>query len=269
MNTVCKESSRSPLWFLFVTLLLGGGATASTAQSIPAASSDSLQGALGTVDSLRAAGEFRAALTRLSLLSRKHPESVDVLWRHAILWSDYGEAAGRDDLALAAYRHALTMADRALAAGPNNAWAHLAKAAAAGRAAPLVESNEKRIELSRATKKHADRTIELDSTIAWGYYIRGVWNRKVADLGFFKRIGVRAHGGLPDASFEQAVADLRRAMEIKTRTYHHLELGRTYMRMGRTEAAREQFQTTLAVPPISPFAVEDKLKARKLLDELG
>lgn len=238
-------------------------------QSLSVPSADStLQSALSTVDSLRMDGEFRAALSRLTTLSQKHSELVDVLWRHAIVWADYARAAGSDDLALAAYRHALTMADRALEADSKSAWAHLCKAAAAGRAAPLVGSNKESIQLTRATKKHADRAIGLDSTIASAYYIRGVWNREVADIGFFKGIAVRAHGGLPDASFEQAVADLKRATEMKTRTHHHLELGRTYMMMGQTEAAREQFQITLDVPPVGPFALQDKLVARKLLDEL-
>lgn len=39
--------------------------------------------------------------------------------------------------------------------------------------------------------------------------------------------------------------------------------------MGETEAAREQFQITLDVPPVGPLALQDKLEARKLLDELG
>lgn len=107
----------------------------------------------------------------------------------------------------------------------------------------------------------------IDSS-AQGSFLQARSDREVADLGFFKRVAVRAHGGLPDASFEQAVADLKQAIEMKTRTHHHLELGLTYMVMGETEAAREQFQMTLDVPPVGPFALQDKLKARNFLDEL-
>ncbi|MFO8099971.1 MAG: hypothetical protein R6T83_10185 [Salinibacter sp.] len=255
---------------LLVTgLLLGGGARMGTAQSLDVPSADStLQRVLSTVDSLRMAGEFQAAFIRLSSVSQEHLQSVNVLWRTAIVWSDYGRAEPSDDLALAAYRNALSMADRALKADSTSAWAHLCKAAAAGRAAPLVGSNKESIQLTRATKKHADRAIELDSTIASAYYIRGVWNKEVADLGLFQGIAVRAHGGLPEASFEQAVADLKQAIEKRPQTHHHLELGRTYMLMGTPEAAREQFQSTLDVPPVGPFALKDKVEARKHLDEL-
>lgn len=269
VNKLTKVPSRFFFALLVAGLLLGGGARMGTAQSLSDPSADStLQSALSTVDSLRMAGQFRAAFIRLSALSQEHLESVHVLWRYAIVWSGYGRAESSDDLALAAYRNALTMADRAVQADSKSAWAHLAKAAAAGRAAPLVGSNKESIQLTRATKKHADRAVELDSTIASAYYIRGVWNREVADLGFFKRIAVRAHGGLPDASFEQAVTDLKQASAMKTRTHYHLELGRTYMLMGKTEAARKQFQITLDVPPVGPFALQDKVEARKLLDEL-
>lgn len=269
VNGRWKGPARFSVSLLVAGLLLGGGARMGTAQSLSVPSADStLQSALSIVDSLRMAGEFRAAFIQLSTLSQEHRGSVNVLWRYAIVWADYGRAESSDDLALAAYRNALTMADRALGADSSSAWAHLCKAAAAGRAAPLVGGTKESIRLTRATKKHADRAVELDSTIASAYYIRGVWNREVADLGFFKRIGVRSHGGLPDASFEQAVTDLQRAIGIRTRTHHHLELGRTYKLMGQPEAAREQFQRTLAVPPVGPFALQDKLEARTLLDEL-
>lgn len=269
VNALCRTPFHFLLCLLCTGLLLGTGATAATAQSRPGLSEEAaLHGAFLRIDSLRMDGEFQAALTRLSILSQQHPESVAVLWRYALVWSDYGEAADDEDLALTSYRHALTMANRALSADSSSAWAHLAKAAAAGRAAPLVGSNKEGVKLSRATKRHADRTLELDATITSAYYIRGVWHREVADLGFFKRIGVKAYGGLPDASLEQSVADLKQAIEMRTRTHHHLELGRTYMAMGKTEAAREQFQRTLDVLPASPFALQDKLKARTLLDDL-
>jgi len=229
-----------------------------------------LQQALQTVDSLRSVGDFRTALTRLYELSREHPASVEVLWRYAILWSDYGKAADRESQARSAYRQALEMADRALEADPSSAWAHLAKAAASGRAALLAGGNKQSIRLSRDVKEHADRAIELDSTLAPAYYVRGVWHSEVADLGFLKRTIVRTvYGGLPEASLEQAVADLQRAIELESRTYNHLELGKAYLKMGRTDAAREQLQIALDVFPSDPFAPTYKLEARALLREIN
>lgn len=77
------------------------------------------------------------------------------------------------------------------------------------------------------------------------------------------------YGGLPEASFDQAVADLQRAVELESRTYNHLELGKVYLKMKRTEDARVQFQIALDTPPTDPFAPQYKLEARELLDELN
>jgi tetratricopeptide (TPR) repeat protein len=230
----------------------------------------SLEQALQVVDSLRTVGDFRTALARLYDLNREYPGTWEVLWRYAIIWSDYGKAADNKRQASSAYRQALTMADRALAADPGSPRAHLAKAAAAGRAALMAESNKRSVQLSREVKDHADRAIELDSTMAPAYHIRGVWHSEVADLNFVTRTIVRAmYGGLPEASLEQAEADLKRATDLETHAYNHLELGKVYLKMERPDAAREQLQLALDAPPNDPFAPKDKLEARRLLSELN
>lgn len=255
------------LFALLVASLLSAGPTPgqSSSRAGTAPSPQSLQ----VVDSLRSAGDFRTALARLYELSRKHPESVEVRWRYAILWSDYGKSADDDTQAASAYRQGLQWADRALAADPNSAWAHLSKAAVAGRAALLSGSNQRSLQLSRQVKDHADQAIALDSTLAPAYFVRGAWHSAVAELGFFKRAIVQAvYGGLPDASLEEAVADLRRAIELESSAYGHLELGQVYRKTGQIKAARDQLRMALDVPPTDPFAPQDKLKARQLLDDL-
>jgi len=255
----------------FALALLAAGLLSGPALGMPSRdNAPPLQQALQVVDSLRTVGDFRTALTRLSDLNRGHPESGEVLWRYAILWSDYGKAADRETQALSAYQQALAMADREIAADPNSAWAHLSKAAAAGRAAIVTGSNKESLRLSRQVKDHADRAIGLDSGLAPAYYVRGVWHSEVADLGVLKRVIVKTvYGGLPDASLEQAVADLQRSIELEPHTYNHLELGKVYMKLGRTDAAREQFQHVLDARPADPFAVRYKLEARGLLRKLS
>lgn len=257
--------------FLVAVWLVGLGAPRLAAgQSYGEAKSEGpeLTRSLRVVDSLRTAREFGAALRLLSKLDRAHPETPEVLWRYSLLWSDYGKAMG-DDRALSAQRQALAMADRALAAGPENAWAHLARAVAAGRAALLEPSNRTSVELSREVKDHADRAIELDDTLAPAYHVRGTWHSEMASLGFLKRTIVRtAYGGLPSASYQAAVDDLTRALTLEARTYTHLELGRAYLKMGRREAAREQLRKALDAPLLDPFAPEYKLEARALLHKL-
>lgn len=254
-------------------LLLGGGLLllcgcifTSSAQTSPQV--EDLENALKEVDELREQRQFREALSQLSTLRDDHPENVDVLRRLAFVWADLGKAT--DDLQQRKnfYKKALSHAQEALSADSTSAWAHLAVAMAEGRVALNVGTQE-RIERSRAVKHHAERAIDLDSTLAGAYHIRGRWHREVANLGFLQRALLRTvYGGLPDASYEQAVRDFQRAIDLEKRTFHHLELGKTYIQMGRTDAARRELKTCLQLSGTDPFAPEYKQEARRLLDEL-
>jgi tetratricopeptide (TPR) repeat protein len=167
------------------------------------------------------------------------------------------------------YEAALENAEAALAADSSDAHAHLARAIAEGRVA-LSAGTKERIRRSRAVKRHADRAIELDSTLAAAYHVRARWNREVADLGFFERTIVRTvYGGLPAASFEQSVRDFETAIRLEDKIVHHLELARTYMKMDREQEARDHLQTALSMNASDPDDPMHKSDARDLLDDLS
>lgn len=246
--------------------LLGGFVGSAAAQTVSQTSD--LQTSLEAVDQLREQREFREALSRLSTLREAHPENVDVLRRLAFTWADLGKAT--DDLSQRKnyYETALSHAQDALTADSTSAWAHLAVAMSEGRVA-LNAGTRERVERSRAVKRHADRAIELDSTLAGAYHVRGRWHREVESLGFLQRTLLKTvYGGLPDASYEQAVRDFQRAIGLEDRTFHHLELGKTYIQMDRSEAARQELQTALELSGSDPFDPEYKQEARDLLEEL-
>lgn len=225
--------------------------------------------ALDLVDSLRTAREFRSALARLDERSRVHPEHVEVLWRQSILWSDLGKAATSESRTLGFYRQAHAVAENAVSADPNHAWAHVAKAVAAGRVAKVTSSTKKSIQLSREVKEHADRAIELDDSLGAAYHVRGRWHREIATLTMVQRLFVKTvYGGLPNASLEQAVEDFRRAIQLEDRSYHHLELGKTYETMGRVDAARTALKAAFDAPWADPFDADYKREARERLVRL-
>jgi len=251
-------------------LLPPAAAAQSSNQTNPLrAASSSLQDALTTVDSLRQAGEFQKVEDRLLTLRDQHPGQTAVLWRLSYTWSDLGMTADDTDQQTAYYEKALYAAKSALASDSTSAWAHFAMAVAQGRSA-LHAGTQERVRRSRAVKRHADRAIALDSTLSGAYHVRGRWHREVASLGFFQTTMVRAfYGGLPEASFQQAVRDFQRAIEFKNEAFHHLELGKTYLKMDRPTAAQKQFEIVLDMPPTDPFASSYRREARRLLDELG
>jgi tetratricopeptide (TPR) repeat protein len=209
--------------------------------------------AFAHVDSLRADGDFRAALSQLSTLRDRYGEDVGILWRESLTHVDVAKTIDEDKAVKKRYRKALDRADEALAVDSTSAKAHQAKAIAEGRIA-LDAGTRERVRRSRTVKRHADRAIELDSTLDGAYHTRARWHREVADLGFLERAVVKTiYGGLPEASFEHAVRDFKRAIELHDERLHRLELAKTYMKMDREEDAKKQLRALLELPPQGPF----------------
>ncbi len=250
-----------PLLLLVLTFARGPAVAQSSHSS---SLSNPLTAALETVDSLRTQQQFQPALNRLDSLAQAHPHQVAVHWRRALLTSDLGKRATDDETALQFHRQALDAAETALATDSSSAWAHVVTALAQGRITLYVGRSE-RVKRSRAVKRHADRALAMDSTLAAAYHLRGRWHRQVADLNFLERTLVKTfYGGLPDASYEHSVRDFQRAIALESKPYNHLELGKTYRRMDREAAAREQFQKALETSG-SPHDAEYKREARSLL----
>lgn len=231
-------------------------------------SSEHLQQVFERVDSLRRHRQFRESLAVLNDLQDEHPGNVEVLYRLAFTWSDLGKAADSERQSREFYQQSLTVAEQAVRVDSTSAWAHFAVSVAQGRLTFNAGARE-RVERSRAVKAHAERAIALDATLAGAYHVRGRWHREAANLNFVMRAIVSTiYGGLPDASIDQAVRDFQTAIALEDRAYHHLELGKTYLELGRPEAAREQFRTAIATPRADPFDPEYKREARRLLDAL-
>lgn len=260
-------SSPLRLWLPLAGLLL---VAAGPARAQTAPPPDTLASALTTVDRLRAEGEFEAALARLDRLARTHPGRVDVLWRRALMLSDLGRAhrnTAPEDTTIARHRRALAVARRVCELDSTHAWGHLVTALAAGRLTLHVKRGD-RIRYSRLVKRHADRAIALDSTLAPAFHLRGRWHREVANINVFKRAIAKAiYGGLPNASFDRSIHDFKRAIALESKPYNHLELAKTYLELDRDSSARAQLRRVLHTNG-SPFEDEHHREARALLDRL-
>lgn len=217
------------------------------------------------VDRLRTDGKFRDALSRLEDLRGQYGDDVDILWRMSLVRVNIAKTTNEEQEVKKQYGQALELADQALARDSSAARAHHAKAVAEGRIA-LDAGTRERVERSRAVKRHADRAIALDSTLDGPYHVRGRWNREVADLGILQRAVVRAvYGGLPEASFEQAVKDFKQAIALHDERLHRLELAKTYMKMDRPEEAKKELRALLELAPRGPFDQGYGNQAKQLL----
>lgn len=270
-------SFRNPFQLLsgsLVLLLLGSlaGVPVATAQAPDAAATPAASvsdATLATIDSLRDAGAYRDAYGRLASLANQHPDDAAVQWRLALTQVDMGETSDSDQRRNSLYKQALQAAQAAVRADSMSADAHYSMAVSEGRVALTAGTREK-IRRSRAVKHHADRAIELDPSFSAAHHVRARWNREVADLGFFERAIVKTvYGGLPDASFEQAVRDFQKAIELEDTIIHHLELARTYVKMDEEDKAREHLRTALDMPIDDPDDPRHQENARALLQDLS
>jgi tetratricopeptide (TPR) repeat protein len=244
---------------LLTIVMLGLAAVPVSAQS---------QADLDDVDALRDAGRFEAAMDRLTALIDEHGESAALLWRIAWTRVDIGERTDDARRQERLYRQAADEARRAVEIDPGDAWAHMVRGIAVGRAALLAGTREK-VELSREVRESADEAIRLDPTLDGAYHVRGRWHHEVASLGFFARSAVRlVYGGLPDASYESAVDDFMEAIRLEDRVVHRLELGRTLIELRNHAEARVHLERAVSMDDDDPSAPLYRDEARELLQSL-
>lgn len=220
-------------------------------------------------DYLTRQGQFEEALQHLQQLRRRGPGTAELLWRMAYVRIYLGKRASDRKQAWNYYKTALRNSEEAVATDTQNAMAYAIKAMAAGRASLAARSNRQKIELSRVVKKSADRAIALDPGLDLAYHVRGRWHYRISTLGFFTRAYVDIiYGGFPDATVENAVVDLKRAIQLHDRIAHRLYLGIAYQKLDRRKKAVSQLERILQMPIDHPDDPKFKRKARSLLEDI-
>ncbi len=170
---------------------------------------------------------------------------------------------------IASCRKALSYAERAVAADPKDAEAHLSVAICLGRLTPFLGARES-VETSRKIKLAADQAVKLDPKNDLAWQILGRWHQALANIGVTTRTLAKIiYGGLPAASNEEAVKCFQKAMALNPkRLVHVIELGRTYALMGQDEAAKKYLKQGLAMPDTDKDDPETKVRGRASLAEI-
>jgi tetratricopeptide (TPR) repeat protein len=176
-------------------------------------------------------------------------------WRAAIALMDEGElipdsiekSPERDSL----FARAEVLARRAEAADSLGPEGHFAVAATVG-VASLTMGKKERIRRAKIVRDEALRTIELDSTYDGAYHVLGRWNAEIMRLSGLSRFFAKSFLGagiFREASWEQAIANLQKAVELDpNRIYHRLELARIYADRKRYQEARDQLAQIESLP---------------------
>jgi tetratricopeptide (TPR) repeat protein len=155
--------------------------------------------------------DSQAALHLFRQLEQTRPDDPFILQKIARQLSDSTEDTMDRERQKALVTEALLYAERAVRIEPDNAVNVLSLAICHGKLATYADTRQK-IVLSRLVKEETERALALNPSYDWAHHILGRWHREVASLSGTKRWLVNLiYGGLPDASYAQAIASLQRA----------------------------------------------------------
>ena len=193
-------------------------------------------------------GKPRVALASLRAAEVIEPQNVGVLLRISKQYGDLIDVTKPEENAKRMADLALDYGNRALAADPKNAKAHLNLAVSYGHLTDFV-GNKTKLEYSKIIRDETQKSIDLDPTDDYAWHVLGRWEAGVANVnGMLKALATLVYGGMPKASNEEAVKCFKKAIEIAPqRLMHHAELAHVYKQMGKNDLALQEWQNTLGI----------------------
>jgi tetratricopeptide (TPR) repeat protein len=193
------------------------------------------------------------------------PQNYEALWKASRAKVDIADVIPATDKdvkqrQLKRYGEASGLARQAIAANPNDTWGHFQLSASMGKRLLLLSKKEQ-VDASKAVRAEIDKAIELDPANDLAYHALGRWHRRMAEIGGAKRFfGSILYGSIPKGSFEESEKYLKKAIELRPDfVNHHLELGRTYVSLGKYDLAAAEFQKAIDLPKTT--SKDDVLKA--------
>jgi len=222
----------------------------------------------GDVAATIAAGD--AALQRLDLEAgiaayrgalEAAPDSYEALWKLARALTDKATLSKQPAEQKGLCVEAEKLARRAGSIRPSDSKGHAYLAVAVGKLA-LFEGGKRKVELSKEVKAEAEKALELDPNEDVALHVLAIWNREMVELGWLLRSFAQLlYGKFPPASLEAALADLRRASELKPDVIpHHVELGITLASAKRWAEAKTELEKGLALP--TAWVTDDYYRAQ-------
>lgn len=219
------------------------------------------------VDEMRAKGQFVKVSETLNAVPVEDRNS-EILWRMARSEYDQGRVAGDKDVRKEHFETAMSIAESAIVADPDNYAGYKWLAISQGILAQ--ESGTKRkVELSRGVNENILLALEIQPEDDFSLLVLGKWNYSVATLGFFSRSVVKmVYGGLPDASLAESEKLLRQALTIRQRPIHHYNLARVLEETDRRKEAISELEKAVMLDPTYPHEQVELDAAKKMLTEL-
>jgi Tfp pilus assembly protein PilF len=161
---------------------------------------------------------------------------------------------------------ALACSQKAVEDDPQNAVAHASLAVCYAKSCAFADVKTELAD-SHLFKLEAEKAIALDPKQDVAYYLLGRWNYGIASAGFFARSYVKIiYGGLPWASFQDAVANFKKAVELApNRILNHAGLAMAYEATGNTKLEIAELEKCCALKPLGPEDLDARRDAQNKL----
>jgi tetratricopeptide (TPR) repeat protein len=226
-------------------------------------------------DALYVAFKPKEALKPLLRVLELEPNNQEALAKAARVYIEFGDIIaetepGWQEKRLQQYRSAEDYARKAVKADPNNTWGHFYVAASLGKMAAL-SSVSKQIDLADEIRSAVEKAIACDPQNGFAYHVYGIWHRRMAQVGQTSRFVASAFLGrsVPIGNLTTSVEYFQKAIGLNPKIIsHHLELGKTYIAMGKWDLARASLKSSLIYPIQFSDDPNHKKEAEKLLREI-
>jgi tetratricopeptide (TPR) repeat protein len=227
-------------------------------------------------DALYVAFKPKEAIKPLLRVLELEPNNQEALAKAARVYIEFGDIIaetepGWQEKRLQQYRIAEDYARKAVKSDPNNTWGHFYVAAALGKMAAL-SSVSKQIDLADEIRSAVEKAIACDPQNGFAYHVYGIWHRRMAQVGQASRFLASAFLGrsVPKGNLTTSVEYFQKAIGLNPKIIsHHLELGKTYIAMGKWDLARASLKSSLINPIQFSDDPDHKKEAEKLLREIS
>ena len=191
----------------------------------------------------------KKALEQYQLAVKSSPYSLKGLYKCSELCARIGSREKNDNRRDAYFNAALSYAKIAIKYHAKTDDANVAMSIAMGKIA-LTKSGKDKISYVKEIKYYADQALKINPSNFKAWHIIGKWNYEVANLNFFEEAAVNLlFGGLPDASFKNAVYAFEKARLLNPKfCLNYLELAKSYKKLGNNMMAIKILQQLLTIP---------------------
>ena len=176
-------------------------------------------------------------------------KNYDACWRLARALADAATLETVDAKKKLLLLEAQDYARRSVKFNAEDSKGHTFLAVVVGKLA-MYEGGRTKVELSKEVKAEAEKAIALNPKEDIAYAVLGIWNREMVQLNWFlKKFAEVIYGKFPPASMDDALKDLRKAVELEPQSVaHQVEFGVTLKAAGKSDEAKKTLEHALQMP---------------------